>query len=307
MAFHDVVEPAKKIINLFKSIQLSHLDYFPRSQLTSIKNQANSFLNLLEKCENFEIEDAAPSPKAARDQIVKSIDSQFQPIFNELFPLISYATAQSQDFTRLETDARAATQAIKTDCDRILSELNSAKENADNVLQAIRDVAAEQGVGNQASHFEGEAKDHETEAKKWLKRTIGTSIGLGVFAIISIFLHKWSWIAPADAYQTVQLAISKVLIFGVIAYMLILCAKNFMSHKHNAVINKHRQNALATFTALAEATSDAASSDIVLSHAASCIFSPQDTGYTKNDNTQSEKVPGVQIMPRIGGIGSQSV
>lgn len=44
----------------------------------------------------------------------------------------------------------------------------------------------------------------------------------------------------------------------------------------------------ATFTALAEATSDAASSNIVLSHAASCIFSPHDTGYIKHDGDHGE-------------------
>ncbi len=79
-----------------------------------------------------------------------------------------------------------------------------------------------------------------------------------------------------------------------------------MSHKHNEIVNRHRQNALATFTTLADATSDAASSDIVLSHAASCIFSPQETGYAKQDSVSSDKVPGLQIIPRIGSGASLS-
>ena len=37
-----------------------------------------------------------------------------------------------------------------------------------------------------------------------------------------------------------------------------------------------------TFKALADAAGEDNSKDIVLNHAASCIFSPQETGYTKS-------------------------
>lgn len=127
-------------------------------------------------------------------------------------------------------------------------------------------------------------------------------MGLGTYAIASLFLHEIPGLQTTDAYRTAQIAVSKVLIFGVIAYMLLLCARNFLSHKHNEVVNRHRQNALATFTALAEATSDAASSDIVLSHAAACIFSPQDSGYIKTDTVRGDSVPGLQLLPRIGEV-----
>jgi hypothetical protein len=55
-------------------------------------------------------------------------------------------------------------------------------------------------------------------------------------------------------------------------------------HRHNAVVNKHRQNALLTYRALVEAGSEGGTRDIVLTHAASCIFAPQDTGFTKSDS-----------------------
>ncbi len=103
---------------------------------------------------------------------------------------------------------------------------------------------------------------------------------LGVYAVITIFLHKIPWIRPENAYETVQLAISKVLIFGVLSYMLYLATKNYLAHKHNAVINKHRQNALMTYKALVDAAKDATNKEVILMHASACIFSPQLTGYT---------------------------
>jgi hypothetical protein len=63
--------------------------------------------------------------------------------------------------------------------------------------------------------------------------------------------------------------------------MLIMAARNYATHKHNAVVNRHRQNALLTYRALVEAAAEGNTQDIVLAHAASCIFSPQDTGFAQ--------------------------
>jgi hypothetical protein len=79
------------------------------------------------------------------------------------------------------------------------------------------------------------------------------SVVLTIYAFASLFLHKWDWMMPTNMYETVQLGISKALIFAVISYMLFLCARNFIAHKHNAIVNKHRQVALQTYTALADA------------------------------------------------------
>lgn len=216
---------------------------------------------------------------------------------------MAFATARSQDFSALEQDARAATQSVKDQADEILAEMNSQKTSAESILNEVRLVAAEQGVGNQARHFKEEANKHGELAKEWLRSTILSSIILAAYAIASLFIHNIPG-TMSGAYGAIQISISKVLIFGVIAYGVLLCARNFLSHKHNEIVNRHRQNALSTFTALSEETSDAASSDIVLSHAAACIFSPQDTGYSKGDSKGLEGVPALQILPTIGGASS---
>ena len=60
-----------------------------------------------------------------------------------------------------------------------------------------------------------------------------------------------------------------------------------MSHKHNAVVNRHRHKALKTFKALADAASNDKQRDVILTHASQCMFFPQDTGYTKTGATSS--------------------
>lgn len=303
-ALHEAVQPAQRVIELFRLLSPSQMYHFPDQQRNTVRDQANAFYSLLEKCQSFEIEDAQPSPTEAKNALINQLESQFQPVFNAIYPLISFAAARSQDFSALERQARAAAQSARDVAKGVAEELEEQKRAASVILDEVRAMAAEQGVSKQAIHFKNEADIHHDLAEKWRRYTILTALGLGVYAMASLFLHNVPGLEPTTAYRAVQLGVSKVLIFAVIAYMLFLCSRNFLSHKHNEIVNRHRQNALATFTALAEATSDAASSDIVLSHAAACIFSPQDTGYTKHDRAGSESVPSLQVVPRIGNLGS---
>jgi hypothetical protein len=153
-------------------------------------------------------------------------------------------------------------------------------------------------VSQQASYFKDEAEQQETLAEKWLTRTYWSAAGVGLFAIFSLFLHKWGWIKPGDTPEMLQLISSKVLIFAVLAYLLLLAARNYTMHKHNAVVNRHRQNALLTYRALVEAAGDDGTEDIVLAHAASCIFSPQETGFSNSRNDSSGSKSVLELMTK---------
>jgi hypothetical protein len=75
----------------------------------------------------------------------------------------------------------------------------------------------------------------------------------------------------------------KVLVFFTLASFLLLSARNFNAHRHNSIINKHRQNSLVTYEALVKAAGAEANRDIVLTKAAESIFNQQSTGFTKAD------------------------
>lgn len=72
-----------------------------------------------------------------------------------------------------------------------------------------------------------------------------------------------------------------------------MAARNYATHKHNAVVNRHRQNALLTYRALVAAAGEKGTEDVVLAHAASCIFSPQDTGFS---GARGEANPGTRAV-----------
>lgn len=277
--FTAAVEPARLLVELHKRLSVTALDDFPDHFLTIVRDNANNHFQLFTQASEFSV--AQQDPNTVRQSIVKSMTTAYQPAFIALSPLVSYSLHRSADFQRLDSEARATLQSIEDRANEFAEEMEQHGKDAKRILEEIRNVAAEEGVTQQAAHFRAESIGHETQAEIWRKRITKLAWTLGSFAVVSLFIHKIPVLAPKDIFDSVQLGISKVLIFSVIAYMLFLSARNFLNHKHNAIVNKHRQNALMTHRALVEAATESGVREAIMLQAASCIFSPQATGYAQ--------------------------
>ncbi len=276
-AFHGAVAPAQRLVELYNRLGVSALDDLPQQALTKIRNQANADYSRFDEILRFDPQQQ--NAKTQKDTLITQIESAYQTTFDALHPYISYSLHKTADFKRLEEDARAALQAIRDQADDVAKGMAADKKASEQVLKDIRRVAEEQGVTQQAIYFAESASKHEEQTNKWRKYTIRMAIGLGIYAFLSLFLHHVPGLDPENTYQTIQVAVSKILMFTVISYMLYLCARNFMSHKHNAIVDRHRQNALMTYTALVDAAGDTPNKEVILVQAAACIFAPQHTGY----------------------------
>lgn len=289
MNFVEAVQPAEAIIALYKRIPMSALPDFTDSQLNAIQSQANADYNVFKQILDFNA--ASNDAVGTRTNILNNIKVRRDQLFDQLWQYVAYGVARITDTSLLEIQARATIQGIEDQAVKLTEQLEKAKTDAENALAAIRAVASEQGVSQQAIYFKDEAQSQETLADKWLTYTYRFAAALGGFAILSLFLHKIEWIRPTTNSEMFQLITSKVLIFTVLGYMLIMAARNYTTHKHNAVVNRHRQNALLTYRALVTAAENTGTQDIVLAHAASCIFSPQETGFAhgKSDSGVASK------------------
>ena len=306
LSFSEAVEPVEKVLNLFRNIPVDQLKDLPENTLQIIESEASSTVQLLDEVASFSISEG--DPVARRKSIIDRLNSRYGSAFGNLYNIVAYLATRQIDLGALETEAREKINAIEKLASDVESDLKKTTEDAKTALNEARKVAAEQGVSQQAQYFSDESTSHSIEADTWLKYTTGVAILLAIFAAASAFLHQIPILAPQNTYETIQLAISKFLVFGVIAYMLLLCAKTYTAHRHNSVINRHRQNALLTYRALVEAGSEEGSSrDIVLGHAASCIFAPQDTGFTKTDSDKSKVTANViDAVPRaVSGTVNQ--
>lgn len=305
--FKDAVEPANRILNLFRQFPAQFIGDLPDEQINSIRSHADSFFEFLTRIVEFS--SAQDNANSMRTNLINEINNQYQHYFNSLCPLISYGASRQRDFSSMEREFRASMQKAKDSAAGIIQQIDQQQQEAQRILAEVKKIAAEQGVSQQASYFKEESDFHHKQAKKWMGGTVGMSILISLYAIASALIHKWEWIAPNDVYQSVQLTVSKILIFAVLAYILIFCAKNYLAHRHNAVVNKHRQNALMTFNSLADAADSVENRDVVLTYAAACIFSPQESGYSNTSGGVQSELPLniIQTIPKMTTAGSASV
>lgn len=303
MSFVEAIPLADDLVSLYKRVPLSSLQDFTNQQLDVLKQQANSDYNLFQQILDFDVQSS--DAYSRRNSIIENLKSRRDSLFSTIWQFIAYGVARTTDTSLLEAQARATIQSIQDESSRLTQQIENAKNQAESALEAIRAVASEQGVSQQAKYFKDESSEQETLAAKWLNITYGFAAAVGVFALFSLLLHKIPFIAPTSTGEMLQLVSSKILIFSVLGYMLIMSARNYSTHKHNAVVNRHRQNALLTYRAIVSAAGEQNTHDIILAHASSCIFSPQETGFSsgKGDGFTGSKAV-LELMTK--GASSKS-
>ena len=306
--FRDAVEPSRRMVELARRLPLEILSDLTEPHLNKIKNNCDNIYNIFDQCLKFTTKTSDPSNR--RDELITQITNEYNSLFDALFQYIAYGVSQKTDFDRVDREARATLQGINDKASDLQQSLEGHEKEASRILEEVKAIAAEQGVTQQAIYFKEEADRHGREAVMWRNVTVGMAIGLGSYAILTLFIHKIPYLYPANSYETAQLIVSKILIFGVLAYMLFLSVRNFLSHTHNSIVNKHRKNSLLTFQALVDASSAEGTRDIVLGHASSCIFSPQETGYTRgsgSDSRASVSHPIVELVARTASRSDSSI
>lgn len=280
VSFDEAVEPAQRIVELFRQLPAVTLDLLPSNELSIVQTQSDSIYGLFEQILGFDID--AGDVKNRKSQFIDKLKSSYQSHFSQIFPLISYSVARTADFNRLEEQGRAAVQSVRDQTNSLMSEIATQKEEAARILEEVRKTAAERGVSQEAHYFQSEADAHSTEASKWRNWTVGMAIAVGIYGIFTLFIHKIPFLSPTNTYETVQLIAGKLIVFFVLAYMLSISARNFLSNRHNEIVNRHRQNALMTYKSLVDAGATPEARDVILNHAAASVYQLHDTGFTKS-------------------------
>lgn len=300
--FSEAVEPAEMLLSLFQSLPDAVLVELPDNQLSVIKQAANSTYNIFDEIKSFDL--GVGDNANRRRGIIERLKGEYQGAFGKIHPLISFSMARTVDFNRLESDGRAAVQSVRDETSQLRDYIEKVSREAEGLLEKVRQSAAEEGVTRQAKYFGAEAAKHEDHSKSWKWAAILASIILFVYSLLALlFFPTVDYLQPDSVAEAIQVTASKILVFAVLAYALIQCVKNYAAQKHNAVMNKHRQNALLTYTTLAESGSSPEARDTILQHAAAAIYAPGDTGFMKNEERGYGGNPIVGFAPQqiIGG------
>jgi hypothetical protein len=279
LSFESGVMYFSRILRLFSALNENDLEDLSYQKIMEIKSAADGALGLFRNIQSFSVKQYANNPLAQRDSFINQARDQYDGIFNATAPAIAFTVRKGTDFARLEEQAKET--LVRMDQMRQSQEQTSTTilENAQQVIQEVRRIAEEAGVSQHAAYFKNEADKNEREAKPWLYWTIALAC---VTALLSVALTvRYFFVLPTlTSSQSIQLAIPKLFLFTVLLSATIWTGRTYRAYRHNAVVNRHRQNALASFEAFAKAAAgDQETKNAVLLQATQCIFSPQATGY----------------------------
>ncbi len=172
-------------------------------------------------------------------------------------------------------------------------EAKGAEERLKSIEEPLRRISSKTVTDLNAREFEDEAISHNRQSYWWL---VASACVLVLLILLGFWFNRQVEFTNTEQVgAAIEATAFRVLIFSLGTFALIFCTRTYASHRHNFVINRQRSNALKTFEMFANGSSDAQVKDAILLQAAQCVFSPQTSGYIRNEpdptaNTQVARI-----------------
>lgn len=298
--FSETVPHFERMLDVFRELKDRDLSSLPTQQLKSVLGSCKSLRGVIEKVRGFSLNQNTPADVCK--SIVEEVKNIYDGVVNPLLLPLAFTATQATDYSRIEREAKGYHATMAEEHKKLLQFVEKAKKEAAAALEAVRDQAAEAGVASNAQIFQKSAAQFSSAAGKWMKATIIAS------SITLLVACGFLWLAfayhPGSTAEAVQYVVAKIFILSVLMFSVYWCAREYKSLKHNQTLTEHRANALLTFRAFVEGSSDERVKDAVLLHAAQAAFAGRPTGYDSPDSDVGTVNPVVEILGRsIPGRG----
>jgi len=298
--FASGVPAFRRLHGLYNDLSAGTLDNLPQPVLAQLQQLAQQALLLFQQVVSFD--PSQGNPANARDSLIRQIQDTYDSHFTVLEQHLAYSVRRDTDFTELERKARESVRATEKALSDQKEAIAKALAEMETALRSVRDAAAEAGVAQHTINFQNEAKEHKDDARKWLVATTLVA-GVGILLVLALFvwpLHPETTFTNATTPQAIYAVASRLLVFSIFYFALLWAGRNFMAHRHNYIVNKHRQNALATFRAfVAAAGEDKDVKNAVLLQASSSIFTAQPSGYFSKQSVQAPPTNLVEVIKSV--------
>jgi hypothetical protein len=290
--FKDAVPHFEEMLDLYKQLSQRDLSRLTHQQLNAIAEACTLLSNLINKVQEFTLNQNTPGDVC--NNIVTEVSNAYDNVMNPLLLPLAFTATQATDYAKIEREAKGYHATVKGEAEVLSKFITNARGEAERALAAVKEQAAEAGVSTNAQIFVGDAEKHDKAAKTWLKATIvmaSITFVAAVAALITAFVYH-----PESLEATIQYIVAKLLVLSTLSFVILWCARNYKSQKHNETLNKHRANALMTFRAFVEGTSDERVKDAILLQAAHAAFSSRPTGFDAAEKESPTINPVVEVL-----------
>ena len=311
----------ESIISFFADIVAAKLSHIPEPVLTTMFGLAGNVFNALTDIKNFNVRQGDPNTNLNNN--VSALQNQWQQAYNFAIPHIAFAKVSSSAIAQelqaitgtvngIQSAWAKASALYQTEKEATAKLLADKMSEFENVIAAAREASGKEAVSRQAQEFEDEAKQCLKASRLWFGATIGAVI-VSLIVVYVMFLkipesHQTLQTQVTNTNQSPNIAaaspvpkeatpqthpvtaellqqtVARILIVTLLYSAVVWFARNYFASRHNYTVNRHRRNAMQTFRAFVEGTKDIATQDFILRQAAACAFSPQQSGYLKDES-----------------------
>lgn len=287
----------ERTLKLFRDLNDLNIDTIPYNTLNRLNDSTNQALQRFNEIIKFDPLSAS-NPAQRRIDLINTLANEYDGYFQIITPVISFSLRKGIDFDQLEHNARNLVSKMEQNAQKQKELADAQLRNITETLEKVRRAAAEVGVAQHSVHFKEQADEHMKKTTGWL---IATAI-FGGLTLIFGGVNMWYYathITQLTNPQSIQLGISKLVIFSILYSAAFWSGRVYKSQWHNYIINKHRQNALSTFETFVKAASDEQTKNAVLLQATQSIFSPQNSGFVSHGK---DAVTSPQILEVIKNV-----
>jgi hypothetical protein len=298
--FAECIPSLTKIIGLFRDFaDVLETEELSFNALSNVNGALDATRNTFRSFVGFSVAQSNPPNRnilQERNALIQQGLNLYDSVFGQVSPVLAFCAAKRGRMGDLESQAESTLSSMKS----AVADLESSRDEAKKTLEIVKGLAQQAGVSQHAEIFAEEARSHQKAARWWLAATILTT-ALTVWAGLHLYQASLDSSKPFSGPQALQVAVAKVVLLSILFTATIWIGRMYRSHRHNAVVNKHRSNALRTFETFAKATTDDPTKNAVLIKATECIFSPQQTGYISHEAETGGAAQVVEIVRGIAG------
>jgi hypothetical protein len=291
-SFQDARTPMESIKEFVEQLRFLDGTGLPNRLVGKCSTPFQQLLDTIRQIKDFNI--ANFSNQNYRLSLIQQLRDGNDNLVEAAVPVLLYGNLLTSGIKT----AQANTHAILAEIDKQRGELVGVVKEAGDLLAEQKKFSAEIAIAGYGTLFAKEAREHNTAANKWL---MTTGVLAGLMALVAVvnyrisanildqFSHSsGSQLPQLPASITLQFTLAKVILFTVGLSAAYWSARVYRSHRHNAIVNKHRANALTSFQEFVVSATDPEVKHAILLQTTSCIYAPQPTGFSSGGDTDGE-------------------
>ena len=248
-----------------------------------------------QKAQQFEgVGSGVQDPKAVRDRRAQDLREKIEAFQQSVIPLLGFLHWDVADTHRKRVEEVIKSVQVATAED--VKEISTMKDEASNILDALRRTSANSAADQEAQSFREAAQRYERASRKWLWASVSAAL-VTIGAAFGLVL-AWAMEGEITDADVLQLVLAKAAMLAVLTYGTVTAVRLYRSNAHLAATNRHREDALRTFQTFVGGTASQETKDQVLLAAARAAFGQTPTGLV------SDKGDGGSMLEVLSGIAN---